>query len=377
MFLYPVSSQVQWRFVNRAIDEVENESVPAIILICRNSTDTAFYQRLRPYPRVNLRRLSVLFKDYSSTPIGFGVSIFCLAKAQRKVLYPRFHSIFEAYGEPSIPIDQVFIKKKEFWNLLTRLGDFTSVCHRDHWVKCSLCAKWRIIPWDTIKDLTKMTRRWDCSRLNPPHSSCLTPLTKMESSGGHYAIRDEEDEYDPEFKLFDSMYEDHSPKTSIPVEKYEMRNVQAKLNTIITEMTSKDVSSLCSERVMEHESIDLRSLTALELSRKARMAANKAYLAEIGGNIEKESSKNDQMKIVSEAARGLASHVAKTVCSSEIEKARSEYQRVLLLLSKEEKILNEQLEQIQNTRSIAKRNLEAAIQAGAIIEKELLANKFN
>lgn len=41
------SSQVQWRFVNRAIDEVENGSVPAVILIARNSTDTNYFQRLR------------------------------------------------------------------------------------------------------------------------------------------------------------------------------------------------------------------------------------------------------------------------------------------------------------------------------------------
>jgi hypothetical protein len=27
--------QVQWRFVNRAIDEVENGNVPAVLLVCR------------------------------------------------------------------------------------------------------------------------------------------------------------------------------------------------------------------------------------------------------------------------------------------------------------------------------------------------------
>jgi hypothetical protein len=47
---------VQWRFVNRAIDEVENNNVPAMVLLCRNSTDTAYYQRLRPYPRILMRR---------------------------------------------------------------------------------------------------------------------------------------------------------------------------------------------------------------------------------------------------------------------------------------------------------------------------------
>ena len=55
-------SQVQWRFVNRAIDEVENGRVPGVVLVCRNGTDTGYYQRLSPYPRVLLRRASARFK---------------------------------------------------------------------------------------------------------------------------------------------------------------------------------------------------------------------------------------------------------------------------------------------------------------------------
>ena len=54
--------------------------VPAVVLVCRNSTDTGYFQRLRPYPRVLLRRLSAQFKDYEKTPIGFGVAVFCIAK---------------------------------------------------------------------------------------------------------------------------------------------------------------------------------------------------------------------------------------------------------------------------------------------------------
>lgn len=64
----------------RAIDEVESGNVPAVLLICRNSTDTAYFQRLRPYPRVLLRRSSAKFKDYDKSPIGFGVVVFCIAK---------------------------------------------------------------------------------------------------------------------------------------------------------------------------------------------------------------------------------------------------------------------------------------------------------
>lgn len=57
-------SAVQWRFINRAIDEVEWGRVPGVLLICRNSTDTGYYQRLRPYPRCMLRRDAIRFKDY-------------------------------------------------------------------------------------------------------------------------------------------------------------------------------------------------------------------------------------------------------------------------------------------------------------------------
>jgi hypothetical protein len=69
-----------FRTACRAIDEVESGNVPAVVLICRNSTDTAYFQRLRPYPRVLLRRSSAQFKDYDKSPIGFGVVVFCIAK---------------------------------------------------------------------------------------------------------------------------------------------------------------------------------------------------------------------------------------------------------------------------------------------------------
>ena len=47
----------------------------------RTRTHTAYFQRLRPFPRVLLRRNSALFKDYDKTPIGFGIVVFCIAKA--------------------------------------------------------------------------------------------------------------------------------------------------------------------------------------------------------------------------------------------------------------------------------------------------------
>lgn len=33
-----------------------------VVPLCRNSTDTAYFQRLRPYPRVLLRRCNTQFK---------------------------------------------------------------------------------------------------------------------------------------------------------------------------------------------------------------------------------------------------------------------------------------------------------------------------
>ena len=73
-------AKILWRFINRAIDEVENGNCPAVVIVCRNSTDAAYFHRLTPYPRILLRRQSIHFKDYDSTPIGFGIVAFCLVK---------------------------------------------------------------------------------------------------------------------------------------------------------------------------------------------------------------------------------------------------------------------------------------------------------
>ena len=54
--------------------------VPGVLLMVRNSTDTAYFQRLRPYPRILLRRLAARFKDYDKSPIGFGIVVFCIVK---------------------------------------------------------------------------------------------------------------------------------------------------------------------------------------------------------------------------------------------------------------------------------------------------------
>lgn len=367
------TSQIQWRFVNRAIDEVESESVPAVILICRNSTDTAFYQRLRPYPRVNLKRVSVLFKDYSHTPIGFGISIFCMAaRDERRELYPKFFSAFGGAGEPLIPVDGIFVQKDEFWRLLDRLGEFTGSHHRDHWVKCSECAKWRIVPVQTIKRLESgADLKWTCDMLDPPRSSCSTPLTKMEYVGGHYVVNDNEDDYDPEFKSFDirTQYEGQEHA------RVDKKRVQEKLESVVDEL--RRTPSTYKERTAfnaghQGSVVDVRSSCALELSRKARIAANKAYLQALRSEGRNNASglliENEEL--ITSAARKLASHVAKTICASEVDKARFEYQQVMHDLAKEEMPLKRELERIRSQMDAAKRNIEAAESSAKLIEQE-------
>jgi hypothetical protein len=372
------TSQIQWRFVNRAIDEVESESVPAVILICRNSTDTAFYQRLRPYPRVNLKRVSVLFKDYNHTPIGFGISIFCMAsKDVRKALYPKFFSAFGGAGEPLIPVDGIFVQKLEFWELLDRLGEFTGSHHRDHWVKCSECAKWRIVTVQTIKRLESSgNSNWSCDMLDPPRSSCSTPLTKMEYVGGHYVVNDNEDDYDPEFKLFDFRTEYEGMEHA----RLDRKRIEEKLEGVVEEL--RRMPSTYKERTAfdagtEGSVVDVRSSCALELSRKARIAANRAYLQALGSEERNNASgsigEEDEALVLS-AARKLAGHVAKTICATEVEKARFEYQQVIHELSKEEVPLNRELERIRNLMAAAKRNVEAAESSAKLIEQEFTSS---
>lgn len=329
--------------------------------------------------------MAVLFKDYSSTPIGFGISIFCLAKADRESLYPKFYSSFEEHGEPNIPIDKSLIQSNEFWALLDRLGDFVGNHHRDHWVKCNLCAKWRMVPHSTVVELSSETEndQWDCSMLSKGdiQSTCATPLTRMEYIGGHYVARDEDDVFDPEYKTFDGKVPDvDCPKKSevnIPKLNQKKRrqgnpHLYSKLNHIIQEIEEKSTSDTVCNRISS-ENIDLKSFTALELARKARMAANKAYLARVGKISYEDVNNAGCSFLVSTAAKKLASGVAKDACSAEIEKARQIYTKVNAVLSEEEAPLLRELEKIRNAKNQAKNNLEAAVSAARIIEDELRA----
>ena len=156
---------IQWRFVNRAIDEVENNNCPAIVLLCRNSTDTAYFHRLTPYPRILLRRTSIQFKDYDNTPIGFGIVLFCLANKMRKTYYERFYESFSQYGEINIPIDMQVIKQPLFYSLIDRLKWRAGKAQRDNWIQCTLCNKWRLVPFEQYL-AAKNKEIWKCSDLS-------------------------------------------------------------------------------------------------------------------------------------------------------------------------------------------------------------------
>ncbi|GFR43232.1 hypothetical protein Agub_g4291, partial [Astrephomene gubernaculifera] len=178
------TSQTQWRFVNRAIDEVEGGEVPGVLLVCRNSTDTAYFQRLRPYPRVMLRRTSARFKDYDKTPIGFGVAVFCIAAAgpQRAPLYQRFVDAFGDWGEPNIPIDSAFVSSPVFCQLLERLTQHATRHLRDNWVQCSACSKWRIVSYEVFQRLegdTDEEAQWTCAQLGS--GGCGRAQTRAEA----------------------------------------------------------------------------------------------------------------------------------------------------------------------------------------------------
>lgn len=114
-----LEAQGQWRWINRAIDEVEAGRVPGIILLCRNSTETEFFQRLRPYPKVFLLASNIFFRDYDNTPNGFGIALVCLARAEASELHSRFLGTFAAYGEACIAVDAA-IPQPMLTHLLTR-----------------------------------------------------------------------------------------------------------------------------------------------------------------------------------------------------------------------------------------------------------------
>ena len=176
----PYEAQVQWRFINRAINEVEWEHCPGVILVCRNSTDTSYFQRLLPFPRIHLKRSAVQFKDYERCPIGFGICVFCIVSPthpQQAEIYSRFYDEFHSSGEFNIPVDEKFVKSGPFIELTTRLHRVACESYRDSWIACDVCDRWREIPFGEMLKARK-AKVWQCRDSFP--MGCRTPLTKNE-----------------------------------------------------------------------------------------------------------------------------------------------------------------------------------------------------
>lgn len=352
------SAQVQWRFINRAIDEVESGNVPALILVCRNSTDTSYFQRLRPYPRVLLRRSSARFKDYDKTPIGFGIAVFCLTgKARRKELYYRFHNAFGDMGEPAIPIDETFVNSSQYYDLLDRLVEFSKQHHRTHWVQCVGCNKWRILTSGEAEQVKLSSDEWSCSQLRPPFTSCHTPLTNEERLGGHYAaggadgdLNNNMGQQSVEQKEEEGGGQKPASQQQTPLPpnsstRYSKRaKIQAQSNSknqqqpqvVITKDSMQEFIRLPPlNQLMMHRDDDDddeeggrggggQILTALELARTARIAANRAYLAALNATSQAMNSGSIQAlspgdPAVLLAARELANKAAEETAKRQLE----------------------------------------------------------
>lgn len=177
-------SAVQWRFINRAINECEWGFAKGVLLVCRNSTDTSYFQRLLPFPRVFLRRDAIMFKDYDNTPIGFGICVFCLVgstapKSEKMDIYKRFHENFAHAGEFNVPFDRDFMESCEFERLTDRLHISAAVKFRDSWVACDKCDRWREIPPTQNLAQIGLKEKWICADAYG-HIGCKAPLTDRE-----------------------------------------------------------------------------------------------------------------------------------------------------------------------------------------------------
>ncbi|KAL0042559.1 hypothetical protein WJX79_003671 [Trebouxia sp. C0005] len=335
------SAQILWRFVNRAIDEVENHQVPAVVLVCRNSTDTAYFQRLRPYPRIMLRRMKCLFKDYDKTPIGFGVVVFCIAKSDCRELYERFFDAFAHEGEPNIPIDRQIMQSPEFYHLLERLRQHAELHQRDHWIECSQCGKWRIISYAKMTEAKDAD--WVCRLLRPPYSSCRTPQTKRELLGVRYAVQG----VDNTETLDDLAPSSVSASQPEPVQPQQHLCEGPQLTP--KDSTRAESASLLHKPPAEAASPEDETpaeqpwqvLTALELARQARIAANRAYLAGLRKGPDAMSKGEVQPLQVADptvlaAARQLATSAALCQAKNQLDDAKKQLAARQKLRTREE-----------------------------------------
>ena len=240
---------VQWRFVNRAVDEVENGRCPIIILLCRNSTDTAYYRRLLPFPRVLLQRSSVQFKDYDSSPVGWGTALFCLVgpacAEDRQAVHRRFYESFASHGEASIPIDMELVRSPVFPQLLERLRHVANETEREFWVQCSACGVWRIVPVSVMAE-AEGDDEWTCSKLPDNIKGCALKTSNHEHRGNLWQLYAPQD---IEKQMADEMEKAHGTKEEQYVEDIKTaRPVFASAGVMMamhTEMQSGEHADTC------------------------------------------------------------------------------------------------------------------------------------
>ena len=410
-------AQVQWRFVNRAIDEVENGSVPAVILVVRNSTDTAYFQRLRPYPRVMLRRTTAQFKDYNKSPPGFGIAVFCVAQHHKRSLFADFVAAFEPFGEPSIPIDIDLLKCDAFYLQLERSKAFALKHYRDHWVQCSQCSRWRIIDFGAAAAIQE-NDEWTCEMLRPPTTSCTTPLTRFELAGGHYVARNgdfgvEKESDDARGQAlwanaadgnggscrarssFDAAQHPTSPAArDHNISQHPASNTtndtEISANISIPEATVLDAISVLplaplQAAITSQGVVASEVVTALELARLARIAANRAYLQHLSGRNINDNTFNTAAgngaaaaealpgdhSAVLLAAREVSRIAALQTCASQKEAAWQVYENARRKRQQEEAPLLEALGKIRRVEDEARQRWEGAQRAAEEIMTEL------
>jgi hypothetical protein len=406
-------AQIQWRFVNRAIDEVENGSVPAVILVVRNSTDTAYFQRLRPYPRVMLRRTTAQFKDYNKSPPGFGIAVFCVAQHHKRSLFADFVAAFEPFGEPTIPFDIELLKCDSFYQQLERSKAFALKHYRDHWVQCNRCNKWRIIDFGAAAALQE-NDEWSCSMLRPPETSCETPLTRFELAGGHYVARNGEFGLEKESEDFrgqalwqkneDNLNNngggsgsgdrsataaqpkspaarDHNTSQTLPNSTIPTTKVIQVPEAAVMEAISVLPLHPLQAAIKSQSVVDSEVVTALELARLARIAANRAYLQHIASNPSDTAATTTGAAVpealpgnhaaVLLAAREVSRIAALQTCASQKESAWQLYEQARRKRQEEEAPLLAALEKIRHVENEARQRWEGAQRAADEIMNEL------
>ena len=206
-----------------------------------------------------------------------------------------------------MPIDRTMLDTREFRALLGRLRDDSDANSRNHWVKCSACSKWRRVKSHATAVAAKGVD-WTCSFLNeeeeeeeeeegeraaanddgdgsvaaaPPRTliTCDTPQSKEETVGIHYAPR----------AAVERGIASGFVTTQVgdgPVQRQEQERREAVVSEAPGEVAAADAappppSAPFSKRPAAEQQGE-EFLTALELARQARMAANRAYFEGIG-----------------------------------------------------------------------------------------------